>query len=109
MPEPVPVITVHDLHARLVAGENFVLLDVREEGELEISRIDPCVHVPMAEVLWRSSEFPVDADICVLCRSGRRSAAITQALLIRGFRNVRNVQGGINAYAQEIDPTLTTY
>jgi adenylyltransferase/sulfurtransferase len=105
----VPIIEVEELAEKLQSGEDFVLLDVREAHELLISRLDPCVHIPMAEVVWRSRQFPPDAEICVLCRTGNRSGTITQALMLRGFTNVRNVKGGINAYAERIDPTLQVY
>lgn len=105
----VPTISVAELAKKLNAREDFVLLDVRELHELAISRIDPCVHIPMNEVLWKSCDLPMSAEICVLCRTGNRSGTITQALRLRGFTNVRNVAGGINAYAQHIDPSMKTY
>ena len=100
---------MEELAEKMRAGEKFVLLDVREAHELDISRIDPCVHVPMGEVVLRSREFEKDVEICVLCRTGNRSGTITQVLLLRGFSNVKNVAGGINAYAESIDPSLTVY
>ncbi len=105
----VPTISVTELAQKLSSGEDFVLLDVRELHELAISRLDPCLHIPMNEVLWKSCELAKSADICVLCRTGNRSGTITQALRLRGFTNVRNVAGGINAYADQIDTTLETY
>ena len=104
-----PVISVEELAEKLRKGENFILLDVREPHELEISRIDPCLHIPMSEVIYRSREFQPDTEICVLCRTGNRSGTITQALKLRGFSNVRNVAGGINAYAMTVDPNLEVY
>lgn len=106
---PVPAIEVEELAEKLRAGEDFILLDVREKQELDISRLDPCMHVPMAEVVWKSREIRLDAEICVLCRTGNRSGTITRALILRGFTNVRNVAGGINAYATRIDPSLAVY
>lgn len=105
----VPTISVLELAKKLGAGDDFVLLDVRESHELDISRIDPCLHIPMNEVLWKACDMPKAADICVLCRTGNRSGTITQALRLRGFTNVRNVAGGINAYAEQIDTSLQTY
>lgn len=105
----VPVIEVEELAQKLADGEEFILLDVREEHELEISRLDPCVHIPMAEVLFRSRKFSPDAEICIICRTGNRSGTMTRALMLRGFTNVRNVAGGINAYSERIDPSITVY
>jgi adenylyltransferase/sulfurtransferase len=108
-PSPVPVVTVECLAQKLRTREPILLLDVREEHELEISRLEPCLHVPMAQVVWRSRDFPKDAEILVLCRTGNRSGTVTRALMLRGFTNVYNVAGGINAYAERIDPSLTVY
>jgi adenylyltransferase/sulfurtransferase len=105
----IPTISVAELAQKISRGEDFVLLDIREVHELAISRLDPCLHIPMNEVLWKARELPKSADICVLCRTGNRSTTITQALRLRGFTNVRNVTGGINAYANEIDRSLKTY
>jgi len=105
----VPTISVIELAEKLKNGHEFVLLDVREAHELDISRLDPCLHIPMNEVLWKSESLPRDAEIYVLCRAGNRSGTITQALRLRGFTNIHNVAGGINAYAVQVDPSLATY
>ena len=105
----IPLIEVEELAEKLAAGEDFILLDVREEHELEISRLDPCLHIPMAEVLFKTRDLALDSEICILCRTGNRSGTLTRALMLRGFTNVRNVAGGINAYSERIDPSITVY
>lgn len=108
-PVTIPSITVEHLEERRQAGDEFLLLDIREKHELEISRLDPCTHIPMSEVLFRSRDLPTDQPIYVICRSGRRSLTITMALMLRGFSEVYNVEGGINAYAQRIDDSIEIY
>lgn len=105
----VPEITVHELEKMRSEGIPFLLLDVREDFELKISRLDPCVHIPMGEVAKRMSELPRDREIVVLCRSGNRSKKVTEDLLRSGFRKVSNLAGGINAYAREINPSIQAY
>ena len=83
--------------------------DLDESDELEVSRLDPCVHIPMDEVESRLAELDPNAKIAVLCRSGRRSATITNLLLANGFTDVRNITSGINGWAATVDPSLKVY
>ncbi|MGI8924578.1 MAG: molybdopterin-synthase adenylyltransferase MoeB [Fimbriimonadales bacterium] len=101
-----PEVSVQELAAKRKNGETFTLLDIREPHELQISRLDPSVHIPMHQVAGRLQELDRDAEILVLCRTGSRGGEITQVLLIRGFKGAKNVAGGINAYAEEIDSSL---
>ncbi len=105
----VPQMNVTTLNQKLHSGERFVLLDVREPFELEISRLDPCVHIPMSQVAKRMNDLDKEAEIAVICRTGRRSNEIAALLIKNGFKSVSNVAGGINAFAERIDPTLRTY
>lgn len=105
----VPEITVHELEKMRLEGIPFLLLDIREDFELKISRLDPCIHIPMERITQRMPELPRDREIVVLCRSGNRSRRVAENLLRSGFRKVSNLAGGINAYAREIDPNIPTY
>lgn len=105
----IPCLTPHELKRRLDAGESLVLLDVREPYELEISRLEEVKHIPMAQVAERVHELNPADEIVVICRSGGRSGQITRLLLQMGFRRVKNLTGGMNAYAQEVDPSLPVY
>ncbi|MCH8273457.1 MAG: molybdopterin-synthase adenylyltransferase MoeB [Armatimonadetes bacterium] len=105
----VPQLTVQELGARLRDGDGVILLDVREPHELRVSRLDPCVHIPMDDVPERLNELNKDDEILVLCSGGRRSQAIAEYLLEQGFKSVKNVAGGINAYAVEVDDSMPTY
>ncbi|MBA3725428.1 MAG: molybdopterin-synthase adenylyltransferase MoeB [Armatimonadetes bacterium] len=104
-----PEVSVQELDDKRNNGEPFILLDIREPHELQVSRLEPSLHIPMHQVAGRLKELDKDAEILVLCRTGNRSAQITQVLLMQGFLGAKNVAGGINAYAEKIDPSLTAY
>jgi rhodanese-related sulfurtransferase len=95
--------------ARRDKGETPVLLDVREDWELGIARIDGAVHIPMGDVPARLGELDPDRELVVLCRSGGRSAQVARYLERQGFSSVWNLAGGILAWAQQVDPSLTPY
>ena len=104
-----PEITLQQLHARLEAGDKPFLLDVREPHELEISKLDGVVNIPMGEVPARLSELDKNTEIVVVCRSGGRSDRITNFLVSEGFTDVKNMVGGMNGWATQIDTSLPTY
>jgi len=101
--------TVTELKTELDAGRELLLLDVREPDELEISRLAEVIAIPMGEIPTRVAELDRDANIVVVCRSGGRSAQIVAYLQAAGFPNVRNLDGGMNAWATQIDPSLPVY
>jgi rhodanese-related sulfurtransferase len=89
--------------------EDFQLIDVREDYEVEIATLGG-EHIPMAEVLNQVERVQKTKKVVIHCRSGKRSAAVIQALETQhGFTNLYNLQGGILAYADQVDSTLTKY
>jgi rhodanese-related sulfurtransferase len=86
-----------------------VVLDVREPGELEICRIEDAIHIPMSQVPSRLAELPADAPLVVICHHGMRSLRVVNFLHGAGLNNAVNLDGGIDAWAAEIDPTLNRY
>jgi sulfur-carrier protein adenylyltransferase/sulfurtransferase len=102
-------VSVQELKRRLDAGEKFQLLDVREPWEIAIARLPGSIHIPLGQLSARLSELQTDSDLIVMCRSGGRSHRATELLLTRGFDRAANLTGGINAWADEIDPDLPTY
>lgn len=102
-------VTGPELAAELAAGKSPLLLDVREPHELQISKLPGVLAIPMGEVPARLAEVPKDADIVVICRSGGRSGQITQFLSDQGYAQVRNLIGGMNGWADQVDPTTTKY
>jgi adenylyltransferase/sulfurtransferase len=100
-----------ELKQRLAAGENPVILDVREPHELEICRLENTAHIPLGALKERISELEQfkGREIVVYCRSGGRSQRAASFLASNGFKPVYNLVGGILAWADEIDPSLARY
>jgi sulfur-carrier protein adenylyltransferase/sulfurtransferase len=105
----IPTISVRDLKRKIDAREPFRLLDVREIFEHEIARIDGAKLIPLREIGARAEELPREEQIIVHCHSGKRSAEAVRLLRERGFRNVYNLEGGIDAWSSEIDPAVPRY
>ncbi len=102
-------ITVYDLKARIDAGDDPVLLDVRDAHEWEISDLPGSLHIPKPRVVARMAEIPRDREVVVYCKTGVRSRDVIPMLQAQGFTNLINLKGGINAWAREIDRNLPTY
>lgn len=90
-------------------GKAFILLDVREPGELTAASLPDALHIPMRQVPQRVDELPKDMSIAVLCHHGGRSAQVANFLAARGFTDVVNVDGGIDAYARQVDASVPLY
>ena len=101
-------ITARDLAARL-GHDHLRLLDVREPHELEISALPGAVNIPLGTLAARLSELDSAQEMVVFCKSGTRSARALELLASAGFRKVKNLQGGINAWAREVDTSLPVY
>ncbi len=102
-------ISVEELSRRLGSGEPLVLLDVREPQEWEICRIKGAKLIPMNDVPARVSELNTADEIVLYCKSGQRSAYVTNFLKDIGFRKVSNLKGGINAWAEKVDQSMPRY
>ena len=101
--------TPREFVARRDEGEQLVLLDVREDWELAISRLEEALHIPMGDVPARLDELDPGQEIVVLCRSGGRSGQVARFLQHHGYTRVWNLAGGILAWGQQLDPSLTPY
>jgi adenylyltransferase/sulfurtransferase len=101
-------ITARGLAQRLKT-EKPVLLDVREPHELEISNLPGSINIPLGSLAARLSELDSAREMIVYCKSGSRSARALELLASAGFRKVKNLKGGINAWAREVDPELPIY
>ena len=103
--------TVEELKSRLDRGERPVLLDVREPFEWNIINLGDygARMIPLKELPGRENELDREAELIVYCRSGKRSASAAQHLIGQGFRNVVNLEGGVLAWAEKIDPSLPRY
>ena len=109
--QTVPAITPQQLETRLAAGDKPFILDVREPHEWDIANLGHAgaVLIPKGEVLARMGELDTAAEIVVYCRSGARSAQVIELLHQHGFTKLWNLAGGINRWAQEIEPALPVY
>lgn len=102
-------ISVQELKEKKDKGEDFQLIDVREDFEYEMSNLGG-VLIPLGGILIETEKIDKDKLVVVMCRSGKRSAAaIMQLEQQHGFTNLHNLQGGILAWAAEIDPTINVY
>src|SRR6266702_6094317 len=105
----IPGISPQELKRRMDAGEPFELIDVREPFEYEIARIDGAKLIPLGEIAERLDELEREQPIIAHCHSGTRSAQAVQLLQQRGFAKVYNLEGGIDAWSDQIDSSVPTY
>ncbi len=101
-------ISVEELKKLRDEHADFTLLDVREPREVQICSLDGKL-IPLGQLPGRLDELDRDAHIVVHCRSGGRSASAVKVLRGAGFANVWNLNGGILAWIERIDPSLTPY
>ncbi|MFM7732006.1 MAG: rhodanese-like domain-containing protein [Cyanobium sp.] len=108
-------ITTRELDERLRRGEAIQLVDVREEKELELARLPhPLLHLPLSRSAEWMAELPTHLDrnrpVAVLCHAGVRSWHFSCWLVEQhGYERVWNVQGGIDAWSVEVDPSVPRY
>ena len=105
----IPRMSAHELKQKMDAREPFELIDVRETYEYEIARIDGARLIPLGEIAERADELRRDRPIVFHCHSGRRSAEAVRLLQQRGFGNIYNLEGGIDAWSDQIDPGVPKY
>lgn len=98
-----------ELKRLLDKGEKITILDVREPHELNICSIKGTLNIPMAEVPQKLDLLDKNAPLVVMCRSGKRSMSVIGFLQEQGFNNLINLEGGILAWADKVDTTLTKY
>ncbi len=103
-------ITVQELKEMQDKKKSYFLLDVREDFEFQISNINGTL-IPLDLLPDKLDEIEdkKDEEVIVMCRSGVRSAKAQKFLLDNGFKKVRNLKGGINQWAREIDNSLPVY
>jgi adenylyltransferase/sulfurtransferase len=101
-------ITATELAER-VKTNHLKLIDVREPHELEISKLPNAVNIPLGQLAARLSELDSAEEMVIFCKSGSRSARGLELLASAGFKKVKNLKGGINAWAREVDQSLPIY
>lgn len=105
----VPAVSVQEVKRKLDARESIQLIDVREPFESEIAKIDNARLIPLGELPDRLEELDRERYLVVHCHTGMRSAQAVQLLRAAGFRNVFNLEGGIDRWSDEIDPAVQKY
>jgi len=102
--------TVDDLRQRLDAGEDLFVLDVRNLYEYDICHLPQATLIPMNTIPNNVRRIPQDRPVVVHCHHGIRSANVIQYLeQTHGFRNLYNLEGGIDAWAREVEVGMTVY
>jgi adenylyltransferase/sulfurtransferase len=102
-------ITVEELKQRLDRGDNVFVLDVRNPEEIQICRLSGSTVIPLPTLSQRFGELDRDREIIVHCKSGVRSQKAIHFLRQQGFANLKNLTGGILAWADRIDRTMLKY
>ena len=99
-------INVQELKEMIDSKSNFILLDVRSDNEVLVSKINSSIHIPMHEIPNRLNEIDKDKLVIVQCKLGQRSAKVCEFLIENNYKNVKNLIGGIKAWSKEIDPSI---
>lgn len=96
-------VTAGQLRDEIASGKSILLIDVRTADEYQLYQIESARHIPLAELPARYVEIGKDSDIVVYCKSGARSRRALEILFELGFQRLRNLQGGVLAWRQEVD------
>jgi rhodanese-related sulfurtransferase len=110
-PPQVPEITATELKERLDNGQPIILVDVRHPKEYAIADLaeyDP-VRIPVDQFVARMDELDQDENVVVYCRSGARSEWAVRHLMAAGHTKALNLDGGILAWREQVDPNMTAY
>ena len=92
-----------------LVDDEVTLVDVREKWEFDICQIKGAILIPMGEITENYVNLNKNKKIALYCHSGIRSMHVADFLLSKGFQSLANLQGGIDAWAQEIDTTVERY
>lgn len=90
-------------------GNDHNLIDVREQWEHNLIKLDGSILVPLNSLLVRPPELDKEKPVVVYCRTGKRSLVAGHMLQTLGFKNVYNLTGGIYAWSDEVDPSFPKY
>lgn len=102
-------VSPEELQRQRASDRPPLVVDVREDWELEISRLPDVLHIPMNQIPDRLDELDPGRPVVVMCRSGGRSLRVAEFLERRGYKDVGNLTGGILAWGERLDPSLRPY
>ncbi|HEY3203277.1 MAG TPA: molybdopterin-synthase adenylyltransferase MoeB [Thermoanaerobaculia bacterium] len=105
----IPEVSVEELKTMRERRVDFVLVDVREPHEVSICAFPESIRIPLGSLPQQVNRLSTADEIVVHCKTGGRSAKAVQMLRQMGFQRVRNLTGGINAWAERIDPAMPRY
>lgn len=105
----IPQLLVTQLSDFIDENPKTILLDVREDSEVEICQLSGSLHIPMNLIPLKHNELPDDVPIVVYCHHGVRSLNVAMYLSHVGFERLYNLSGGIEAWALQIDPEMARY
>ena len=103
------IITVQELNEILSSGEKTQIIDVREPYEWDICHIEGAQNIPMNLIDESIDKISKDHTCVVMCHHGTRSMSVIQYLKMKGFKKLINLEGGIHAWANEVDKNMATY
>lgn len=117
IPSSIPEISTQETSQKIASGEDFIILDVRENWELARAQLKTgrVIHAPMSQLARQGVyALPVEVEdkqqeIVVICHHGVRSAEVTAWLLRLGWQRVRSMAGGVDAYAALVDSSIGKY
>jgi adenylyltransferase/sulfurtransferase len=104
-----PGISARQLYEMISGGNKIALVDVREPFEFEIARIPNSQLIPLGTISERLSEIPRTETTVVMCKTGIRSARVIKFLREQGFENLLNLEGGLDAWREDVDPAMRKY
>lgn len=105
----ITALTPTELLALKQSQPELILLDVREDVEIAICQLSGSLHIPMNLIPLKHNELPDDVPIVVYCHHGIRSLNVARYLEHLGFENLYNLSGGIDAWAQSVEPDMARY
>ena len=104
----IPQLSPKEVKQRIDAGEDLLILDVRELHEYQIANIGGKL-IPLGEVPRRLAEIDRNREIVVHCHAGVRSQRAAEILKKSGYERVSNLAGGIQAWSEQVDPSVPKY
>jgi adenylyltransferase/sulfurtransferase len=103
-------ITATELKARIDAGDDLQLIDVRQPDEYAFAKINGAKLIPLGEIMRRVSELDPSREAVIMCKIGGRSSRAIEALMHAGYQGkLKNLAGGITAWSNDVDPSVPKY
>ncbi|MDH4187311.1 MAG: rhodanese-like domain-containing protein [Nitrospira sp.] len=102
-------ISPKELKDRLDKGDKLILMDVREDWEYSLAKLENSILIPLGTLPQSLARLNKDSEIIAICHHGMRSADATSFLIQQGFKNVKNLVGGIDAWSTQVDGTVPRY